>query len=291
IIMLFKYINKYKRKIIFLILAINIIFISVSNFSQAVGSHSSHSSISSSGSSSNSNTITLDSDNYPFIIIFILLAIIVDFIFKYNSSGSDNNNEYYRSNSIDTVVKNIRILKQKDPNFSSSKFIDNVENIFLTLQDAWTNKNWEIARMYESDDLYNAHKRQLDEIIRKNRTNHIEDITILESKIYDCYIDEDFDVLDVLFDVTLIDYTIDNNTNKLINGNRHEHIRLKYIYSFIRPKGSITTENKESLKYCPSCGAPISINATAMCEYCNSVLINNKHDWILVNIKDAPHAE
>ena len=36
---------------------------------------------------------------------------------------------------------------------------------------------------------------------------------------------------------------------------------------------------------CPSCGAPLDINASARCPYCDSVIQRADHDWVICSIK------
>ncbi|MBQ3423015.1 MAG: Tim44 domain-containing protein, partial [Romboutsia sp.] len=165
------------------------------------------------------------------------------------------------------VLKDINDLKLRDYNFSSSRFISKVQNIFLILQDASSNKNLETLKIYETDEFYNIHKTQIDYLIDNNRTRYVDNIAILESKIMNYYTDENFDILEVLFDINAIDYTINNTTKVILNGNCNILKNKKYIYTFIRPKRAITIDNYLLVSYCPSCGAPTNINASSTCEY------------------------
>ena len=46
--------------------------------------------------------------------------------------------------------------------------------------------------------------------------------------------------------------------------------------------GSFVPDNQG---ICPNCGAPVNINQTAKCEYCDSVITVENHDFVLSSIR------
>ena len=61
---------------------------------------------------------------------------------------------------------------------------------------------------------------------------------------------------------------------------------MEYEWTLIRPQGQKTGEAAPMQSvHCPSCGAPLSINHSAKCPYCDSVVTLSEHDWVIYEIK------
>ena len=62
---------------------------------------------------------------------------------------------------------------------------------------------------------------------------------------------------------------------------------MVYEWDITRTTGHKTEEVKKDelgRTVCPSCGAPLDINASARCEYCGSVIKSSDHDWVISRI-------
>jgi hypothetical protein len=64
-----------------------------------------------------------------------------------------------------SVVDDEAALKEKDPNFNESVFMDRVQTTFFALQKGWMERNLEPVRVYMSDGLYHRWKIQVDAMI------------------------------------------------------------------------------------------------------------------------------
>ena len=51
---------------------------------------------------------------------------------------------------------------------------------------------------------------------------------------------------------------------------------------FCKQCGSTLPEN---VQFCPNCGAPLEVNRSGQCEYCDSVIRDDSYGWILSNIR------
>ena len=61
---------------------------------------------------------------------------------------------------------------------------------------------------------------------------------------------------------------------------------MTYEWDVCRASGRKTAESQEITQInCPNCGAPLSINTTAKCPYCDSVITLDSHDWAITAIK------
>ncbi len=176
-------------------------------------------------------------------------------------------------------------LRERDPEFSEDLFISRINNMFIQLQEAWQAKDWKKVRPFESDELFNTHARQLQELIDSHTTNVVDDIGILRTMITDYHDNGATESLDVYMRVRYKDYIVDDNTGKVLEGDPNLEIFMEYELVMSRKKGILTRLAQNTVvSTCPNCGANVSINASGECEYCGSVVSNGDFDWVLTRM-------
>ena len=173
-----------------------------------------------------------------------------------------------------------------DPAFSADKFIGFAREVFMTIQAAWTAKDWKPIRPFESENLFNTHKQQLDEYIRMGKTNVVEKIAIKHCSLQSFAQDGDKEVLTISLSAVMRDYVIDDATKKVLESDPNRDWYMKYVMVFNRKAGLKTDPGKKgnSITNCPNCGAPTEVTSSGQCAYCGSVITNGEHDWVLTDI-------
>jgi predicted lipid-binding transport protein (Tim44 family) len=224
-------------------------------------------------------------------LIAVVVIIIAYRIMKKKSKDTDyiNKNVNNQANSEVTmdysgvVAEEIRAI---DPDFSSDKFIGFAREVFMTIQQAWTAKDWKPIRPFESEALFNQHKQQLDEYIRLGKTNVVEKIAIKHCSLHAFKQDGDKEVLTVWLNAVMRDYVIDDKTKKVLESDPNRDWYMKYEMIFNRKAGLKTDPGKKgnTITNCPNCGAPTEITSSGQCAYCGSVITNGEHDWVLTDI-------
>jgi predicted lipid-binding transport protein (Tim44 family) len=178
-------------------------------------------------------------------------------------------------------------IREIDPKFSSDAFLGWCREVFLKIQQAWSDRKWEEIRPFESNELFSQHNAQLEEYIKNNKINKIEKIAIKKVSLQSFKIDGDKEVLIVNLDAVMRDYVIDEKTNKVLESNPNKDWYMKYEMVFNR-KAGVKTEpglSNKSVTNCPNCGAPTEITSSGKCEYCKSIITTGEHDWVLSDIK------
>lgn len=176
----------------------------------------------------------------------------------------------------------VAAVTAKDPDFSAEQFKTYAADVFLRVQEAWEKKDWRVVRPFESDKLFNVHERQLQEFIDGKKTNHLDGQNIKEVALVSFKADGESEVLTVRLHANLLDYTTDDATGKVISGSKTERRDRMYRLSFIRAAGVKTQKSGGFTSgECPSCGAPIEVNHTGVCEYCRNVITNGQYGWVL----------
>lgn len=177
-------------------------------------------------------------------------------------------------------------LKQRDPKFSEQAFLERVNNMYVQMQNAWTEKKWEPLRAMFTDALYNQLKRQLDEYVNHHQTNHVDRIAVLNSFITSCREDETNDIVTVQLETRIVDYVTDDATGQVISGSNTREKFMTYEWTMIRRRGVLTQSTPVTkVLSCPSCGAPLDINQSGQCAYCGSIITSGEYDWVVSQMR------
>lgn len=183
----------------------------------------------------------------------------------------------------------IRYLEDIDPTFEKNEVKRYAKDVFLKLQDAWTNDSdndtWnDDIRQYMTDDLFNFYKKQLNRLKNCEQRNKIKIMSCFCKLL--CYKElENYDLLAVSFSGKVLDYIENKRTRHLIVGSKSEFIPYKYTYLFIRPISAREEDSLNSMN-CEYCGGPIDPENGNRCPYCQGINITyNSPNWILCRVE------
>ena len=220
-----------------------------------------------------------------FTVVLVVIILIVFSRFRKTKKSGKGGASVYRAAEAQPGLP-LDELKKKDPNFNEQAFLEKIGNDYMQMQDAWESRKWEPMRAIMTDALYNQMARQLQELVNAGRTNHIERIAVLETRIVRYAVEGDDDVLVVRLSTRICDYTTDDRTGEVVSGSKTRELFMVYEWKMTRQKDQLTQDEAEMTQVsCPNCGAPLEINQTGKCPYCGSVVTLAKHDWALSSIK------
>ena len=250
-----------------------------------VGNHHSHSGGSRSRSSGSRSSGSGSGVNDPItagIFIVIIAGVFIYGICKktYHKTFSKNNMPYNANQQI------TEFMRVNDPNFITEGFLGWSKEIFVTLQTAWAQRDWEKIRTLEKEELFEQHNTQLQEYIRLGRINIMENINVIDAYLHKLVIDENFENLTVSLRATMNDYIINEKNGKVLMGNKNEVFDTIYQMTFTRRKGIKTNLiNGLIVNVCPHCGATVESASAGVCQYCGSVVHSGEFNWVLSNLE------
>ncbi|HUT94577.1 MAG TPA: TIM44-like domain-containing protein [Thermoguttaceae bacterium] len=169
-----------------------------------------------------------------------------------------------------------------NPAFSWERTEARFRHVFLELQQDWTTLQWERARPYQSDQLFQSHYFWIREYQRQGLRNVLEDVHIRRLRPVKIASDAFFDAITVRIWANMKDYTIDA-AGKVVCGSPHRARRFTEYWTFIRRRGVKESEKEDSA--CPNCGAPLKINMAGICEFCEGKITTGEFDWVLSRIE------
>lgn len=221
----------------------------------------------------------------------LIIAVIILIVKSRHSKKTPNQAPFVSNSTVNAGTFNgqnmtepqvLAKIREKDPSFSAEEFKSFVSSVFIKVQEAWESKKWETVRPFESDSMFKTHRQQLDEYIVKKQTNHMDRQCVLGCLMTYYNDDGKNETITVRLNATLLDYVTDDETGKIVSGSDTERRNRFYKLSFVRTSGVKTEDSHDmSSNECPSCGAPISISATGICEYCKNVVTSGNYGWVL----------
>lgn len=142
------------------------------------------------------------------------------------------------------------------------------------MQNAWTDKDIEPLRPYFTDAIFAQMERQLNAYKVKGYTNYVERIAVLSVTTRGVKQSGGEDHIYVELQTRIVDYTLEDAIGNLVSGNKAREKFMTYEWDVSRASGQVTQAEmgKEQKSICPSCGAPLNINASARCPYCGTVI-------------------
>lgn len=225
-------------------------------------------------------------------VILLGVIVLIYIIYSVNKKQkqkrdkeNDNNDPFGRAMGTSSL-KPISEYLAEDPSFSVTAFNEKVSNTYIRLQNAWQKKDLEEIRPFLSDTLYAQFDRQLDYYRQNRYTNVVEKIAVLDVSISGWMKEANCDVMIVGVKTRITDYVINDENRTVIRGNPQSEKFMEYEWIMRRTSGMKTAVSRgTTAQNCPNCGAPIDINKTAKCPYCDSIITSEKYDWVLDSIK------
>jgi predicted lipid-binding transport protein (Tim44 family) len=174
-------------------------------------------------------------------------------------------------------------LLEGDPSLTWESFLARVSLIFGEFQVAWSARDLARMRPFLSDRLFETQRFWVLAYTRQKLRNVTENARILEVELARVARDRFFDAVTVRVWATGLDYTIADDSKKVVSGSRSRERRYSEYWTLVRSakkKGGARTD-----RVCPNCGAPLAINMAGVCTYCQVKVTAGDFDWVLSRIE------
>jgi len=233
------------------------------------------------------------------LLFWIIIIVICIAVSKNTKKGQNNNRnaEFYNRQMTNNAV-NMQALEAtqtqienkiqaNDPAFNKEEFVAWSKNLFVKLQQAWTARDWSIIRTFETENLFEQHKNQLQGYINNNQINVMDRICVNYAHLYHYRVEGDKEILTVRLNSRMEDYIIDADTKQVLKGEKGLDKVNTYLLTFIRKNGVKTKPGTTEVNTtnCPNCGAPTQITSSGKCDYCGSVITTGEYSWVLSNLQ------
>jgi predicted lipid-binding transport protein (Tim44 family) len=191
-----------------------------------------------------------------------------------------------KAGAAQTVRAGLAQIKERDQNFDENVFLDRAQTAFFKIQQAWEARNQDLARDVMTDSLYQRHKLQTDQLIADHQIDVLQNIVIGNARIVDVKAGRPFDSITVAFTASMTDYTVDEQTRRIVDGSQYPQTFSEY-WTFIRRSDARSQAGQTALAAtCPSCGAPLQVSG-GKCDYCGAYVRTSSADWVVDSISQV----
>ena len=127
-------------------------------------------------------------------------------------------------------------LEKLDPAWDLDAIRHRVNEVFFKVQQAWMERNQDLAKDCMSAAIYSKHKLQTDQMLAQHRKNVLENINLVKADIVDVedFVDNRKDRFWAHIEGSMIDYTIDDTSGGVVSGNRTKAESFTELWKFVR---------------------------------------------------------
>lgn len=136
-------------------------------------------------------------------------------------------------------------FKKNDSGWDYDNLEKDITRAFYLVQEAWTERDQDIAKDYMSNDIYKLHKCKTEWMKIRGEKNILKDIKLLSITPVGALDSENNlkDMLWVNIKCSMIDYTINEKTNEIIEGNRWKSTKYEQFWKFKRNENHWVLDN------------------------------------------------
>ncbi len=174
-------------------------------------------------------------------------------------------------------------FEQNNPTFSWADFQARARLIFNELQSAWSTLEWERARPFETDNIFQMHRYWIDAYQRQGLRNALDQCQITAMQPSRIKVDAFYNSITLRIFAQGYDYTVDKS-GRIVSGSNRNLRKWSEYWTFVRYSKAKPTAIRADLN-CPNCGAPLKVNASGICEFCGGKITSGEFDWVLSKIE------
>lgn len=128
-------------------------------------------------------------------------------------------------------------IRQMDPGFEEGRFREVCTDLFFKIQAAWGNRDLESVRAILTPQMYSQLAEDVERLKRERRINRLENIAVRSVELTEAWQEKGQDYVTVRFLANLLDYTVDEGTSQVVEGNRTNPVKFEEYWTATRPVG------------------------------------------------------
>ena len=128
-------------------------------------------------------------------------------------------------------------IRQMDAGFDEDAFREMCTDRFFKIQAAWMRRDTEKLRPLLAEEMHAVFAKHIDAAQAKGQTNKLENITVRSVEPTEAWQEQGKDYITVRMLANLLDYTVDDATEKVLAGSDSEPVKFEEFWTWVRPVG------------------------------------------------------
>jgi predicted lipid-binding transport protein (Tim44 family) len=138
----------------------------------------------------------------------------------------------------DDLERGLDQIRRIDPNFNEESFKELVQDLFFRIQAGWMNRSLEGIDNLLTAEMSEFFKNEFEAMKQKGRINRLENIAVRKVEISEAWQETGKDYVTVFFTANLLDYTVDDKTGQVVEGDKLNPVKFQEFWTFCRDIGS-----------------------------------------------------
>ncbi len=110
--------------------------------------------------------------------------------------------------------------------------------LFFKVQAAWTRRDLSTVKNIMGPEIFDVIEKDLKELRALRQINKLENISVRKSEIVNSWSEQGFDYSSIRFTANLLDYTVDEQSGKILKGSDTEPVRFEEEWIFRKDSNS-----------------------------------------------------
>lgn len=144
----------------------------------------------------------------------------------------------YGADPQDQIQRGFEQIRQSDPSFNANDLRDHVQDLFFRVQAGWMNRSLDGILDLLTPEMARYFSDEFDGMKRAGRSNRLENIAIRKVEPAEVWQEAGKEYVTVLFTANLLDYTLDDTTGEVVEGDRLTPVKFEEFWTFCRDIGS-----------------------------------------------------
>ena len=149
--------------------------------------------------------------------------------------------QMYQAQTVDAgpsdLERGMSNIRQMDAGFEPARFTDTASDIFFKVQAAWMARDIRQASVAITPEMADTLQKDGDRLRGQGRINRLENIAVRSVTVTEAWQESGQDFVTVHFLASLLDYTVDERSGQVVEGNRTEPVKFEEYWTFVRPVG------------------------------------------------------
>jgi predicted lipid-binding transport protein (Tim44 family) len=121
--------------------------------------------------------------------------------------------------------------------FDAGRFPEEAMDMFFRIQAAWITRDLDPVRGLLAPDVHQELQWDVDRLKAEGKINRLENIAVRRSEIRAAWVEAGRAFITIHFLANLLDYTLEEQTGRLVSGSRETPVKFEECWTFVRPAG------------------------------------------------------
>lgn len=128
-------------------------------------------------------------------------------------------------------------IRQMDPGFEEGRFREACTDLFFKVQAAWANRDLEPIRTILTPQMSTQLGADVMRLKTEHKINRLDNIAVRSIELTEAWQEQGQDYVTVRFLANLLDYTVDEETSRVVEGSRTDPVKFEEYWTVTRPVG------------------------------------------------------